>query len=195
GRYAARSLARRRLRRLCAVRGTGAPVSQAQLTPLYDRAACIKPWQRAPRGDEASRPVSEPATAGWQTGRLTGLRISAAQRPSRSPSSVCVCTTPTTGPSSAGLRSAISCVLRRPVGRSNASCFSRSPPAGLGELEESTTARVLEPQPAASAWERCAAVIAANDEYCRGLLVRGLDEPPERIARTHSRRRCRSCAA
>src|SRR5205823_3537201 len=54
---------------------------------------------------------------------------------------------------------------------------------GLGELEESTTARVLsrlyelgirpdwwglEPQPGASAWERCAAVIAANDEYCRG---------------------------
>src|SRR5437588_809637 len=69
---------------------------------------------------------------------------------------------------------------------------------GHGELEESTTARVLsrlyelgirpdwwglEPQPGASAWERCAAVIAANDEYCRGALVCGLDEPPERIAR------------
>ena len=53
----------------------------------------------------------------------------------------------------------------------------------MGELEESTTARVLEPQPGASAWERCAAVIAANDEYCRGVLVCGLDEPPERIAR------------
>ncbi len=70
---------------------------------------------------------------------------------------------------------------------------------GHGELEESTTARVLsrlyelgirpdwwglEPQPGASAWERCAAVIAANDEYCRGVLVCGLDEPRERIARS-----------
>ena len=68
---------------------------------------------------------------------------------------------------------------------------------GHGELEEGTTARVLsrlyelgirpdwwalEPQPGASAWDRCAAVIAANDEYCRGVLVCGLDEPPERIA-------------
>jgi len=54
----------------------------------------------------------------------------------------------------------------------------------LGELEESTAARFLEPQPGASAWERCAAVIAANDEYWRGVLVRGLDEPPERMARS-----------
>ena len=72
----------------------------------------------------------------------------------------------------------------RPCG--NASCCSRSPPAGLGELEESTTARVLDPQPGASAWERCAAVIAANDEYRRGVLVCGLDEPPERIARSRA---------
>ncbi|TLZ17506.1 MAG: DUF2090 domain-containing protein, partial [Gammaproteobacteria bacterium] len=54
----------------------------------------------------------------------------------------------------------------------------------MGELEESTAARFLEPQPGASAWERCAAVIAANDEYWRGVLVRGLDEPPERMARS-----------
>src|SRR5207302_2025144 len=52
------------------------------------------------------------------------------------------------------------------------------------EFEAASLAGRLEPQPGASAWERCAAVIAANDEYCRGVLVCGLDEPPERIARS-----------
>jgi 5-dehydro-2-deoxygluconokinase len=60
-----------------------------------------------------------------------------------------------------------------------------------GELREDTVARVLsrlyalevrpdvwqlEPQPGAAAWERCADAIAANDAYCRGVVV-GLEAP------------------
>jgi 5-dehydro-2-deoxygluconokinase len=66
-----------------------------------------------------------------------------------------------------------------------------------GELREDTVARVLarlyeldirpdwwalEPQPGVDAWERCAGVIAANDAYCRGILV-GLHAPPEPLPR------------
>ena len=42
----------------------------------------------------------------------------------------------------------------------------------------------LEPQPSSSAWERCAQVIAAEDEYCRGILVCGLEAPPDQLARS-----------
>ena len=67
------------------------------------------------------------------------------------------------------------------------------------EVEESTTAQVLsrlyelgirpdwwglEPQPSARSWRRCADVITSNDEYCRGILVCGLDGSPEPIARS-----------
>jgi 5-dehydro-2-deoxygluconokinase len=67
---------------------------------------------------------------------------------------------------------------------------------GDGEVEESTTAEVLsrlyelgvrpdwwglEPQPSARSWRRCADVITSNDEYCRGILVCGLDGSPEQI--------------
>lgn len=40
----------------------------------------------------------------------------------------------------------------------------------------------LQMQPSRGAWERCAEVIAAQDEYCRGVLVCGLDAPPEELA-------------
>jgi 5-dehydro-2-deoxygluconokinase len=68
-----------------------------------------------------------------------------------------------------------------------------------GELEEDTTARVLsrvyeldirpdwwklEPQPSGSAWQRCADVIAAQDPYCRGMVVLGLDAPLEELTRS-----------
>ena len=70
---------------------------------------------------------------------------------------------------------------------------------GEGDFEESTTAQVLsrlydlgirpdwwglEPQASARSWQRCADVITDNDEYCRGILVFGLDGPPEQIARS-----------
>ena len=41
----------------------------------------------------------------------------------------------------------------------------------------------LEPQASTNAWERCADVIARNDEFCRGILV-GLDAPTEQQARS-----------
>ncbi len=44
----------------------------------------------------------------------------------------------------------------------------------------------LELQPSTSAWERCAEVITAEDEYCRGILVCGLDAPPEQLKRSLS---------
>jgi 5-dehydro-2-deoxygluconokinase len=68
-----------------------------------------------------------------------------------------------------------------------------------GELQEDTTARVLsrvyeldirpdwwklEPQPSEGAWQRCADVIAAQDTYCRGMVVLGLDAPLEELARS-----------
>ena len=42
----------------------------------------------------------------------------------------------------------------------------------------------LEPQPSINAWQRCAQVIAGQDEYCRGILVSVIDAPPERLARS-----------
>jgi 5-dehydro-2-deoxygluconokinase len=66
-----------------------------------------------------------------------------------------------------------------------------------GELREDTLTRVLsriyelqiwpdwwelEPQASTAAWQCCAEVIAANDPYCRGILV-ALDAPPEHSAR------------
>ena len=68
-----------------------------------------------------------------------------------------------------------------------------------GELHEDTIARVLsrlyeldirpdwwklEPQPTAAAWQRCAQVIATGDEFCRGILVLGLDAPLPQLARS-----------
>ena len=41
----------------------------------------------------------------------------------------------------------------------------------------------LEPQASTHAWERCAEVIARNDEFCRGIVV-GLDAPMEQLARS-----------
>jgi 5-dehydro-2-deoxygluconokinase len=70
---------------------------------------------------------------------------------------------------------------------------------GDGDLEEGTTPQVLsrlyklgirpdwwglEPEPSASSWQRCADVITDNDEYCRGILVCGLDAPPAQITRS-----------
>ena len=67
-----------------------------------------------------------------------------------------------------------------------------------GETRQDTVARVLsriyeldirpdwwklEPQASTSAWERCAEVIARNDEFCRGIVV-GLDAPLEQLARS-----------
>ena len=67
-----------------------------------------------------------------------------------------------------------------------------------GELREDTVAGVLariyeldirpdwwklEPQASANAWERCAEVIARNDEFCRGIVV-GLDAPMEQLTRS-----------
>ena len=67
-----------------------------------------------------------------------------------------------------------------------------------GETRQDTVARVLsriyeldirpdwwklEPQASAHAWERCAEVIARNDEFCRGIVV-GLDAPMEQLARS-----------
>ncbi len=67
-----------------------------------------------------------------------------------------------------------------------------------GETRQDTVARVLsriyeldirpdwwklEPQASTNAWERCAEVIARNDEFCRGIVV-GLDAPMEQLARS-----------
>jgi 5-dehydro-2-deoxygluconokinase len=67
-----------------------------------------------------------------------------------------------------------------------------------GETRQDTVARVLsriyeleiradwwtlEPQASTDAWERCAEVIARNDEFCRGILV-ALDAPMEQWARS-----------
>jgi 5-dehydro-2-deoxygluconokinase len=70
-----------------------------------------------------------------------------------------------------------------------------------GELREDTVARVLsrlyaldirpdwwllEGRPGVAAWERCAEVIAANDPYCRGILVglhAPIKPPPQLLAR------------
>ncbi len=67
-----------------------------------------------------------------------------------------------------------------------------------GEMRDDTVARVLsriyeldirpdwwqlEPQASPNAWERCAEVIARNDEFCRGIVV-GLDGPKEQLARS-----------
>src|SRR6202035_5426117 len=41
----------------------------------------------------------------------------------------------------------------------------------------------LEPQASTNAWERCAEVIARNDEFCRGIVV-ALDAPMEQLARS-----------
>jgi 5-dehydro-2-deoxygluconokinase len=41
----------------------------------------------------------------------------------------------------------------------------------------------LEPQASASGWERCAEVIARNDEFCRGIVV-ALDAPMEQLTRS-----------
>jgi 5-dehydro-2-deoxygluconokinase len=66
-----------------------------------------------------------------------------------------------------------------------------------GELPEDTVARVLariyelgirpdwwqlEPQASAAAWQGCVEVIAANDQYCRGIVV-GLELPLADTAR------------
>ncbi|MEQ1769640.1 MAG: 5-dehydro-2-deoxygluconokinase [Devosia sp.] len=40
----------------------------------------------------------------------------------------------------------------------------------------------LEAQPSAAAWSRIAEVISANDRYCRGVLVLGLDAPLPQLA-------------
>ena len=40
---------------------------------------------------------------------------------------------------------------------------------------------LLEPQPGMSAWQSCAQVVAANDRYCRGVLV-AIDEPKSAVA-------------
>ncbi len=68
-----------------------------------------------------------------------------------------------------------------------------------GELREDTVARVLariyeldirpdwwilEPQPGPNAWARCAQVLAENDQFCRGILVLGLDAPMEELTRS-----------
>jgi 5-dehydro-2-deoxygluconokinase len=65
-----------------------------------------------------------------------------------------------------------------------------------GEMRQDTVARVLsriyeldirpdwwqlEPQASTNAWERCAAAIARNDEFCRGIVV-GLDAPMGQLA-------------
>jgi 5-dehydro-2-deoxygluconokinase len=70
--------------------------------------------------------------------------------------------------------------------------------AAHGEMRHDTMARVLsriyeldirpdwwrlEPQASPNAWERCAEVIARNDEFCRGIVV-GLDAPMEQLARS-----------
>jgi 5-dehydro-2-deoxygluconokinase len=67
-----------------------------------------------------------------------------------------------------------------------------------GETRQDTVARVLsriyeldirpdwwklEPQASTNAWERCAEVIARNDEFCRGIVV-GLDAPMEQLTRS-----------
>ena len=67
-----------------------------------------------------------------------------------------------------------------------------------GEPRQDTVARVLsriyeldirpdwwklEPQASTNAWERCAEVIARNDEFCRGIVV-ALDAPMEQLARS-----------
>jgi len=67
-----------------------------------------------------------------------------------------------------------------------------------GEMRQDTVARVvsriyeidirpdwwgLEPQASTNAWERCAEVIARNDEFCRGIVV-GLGAPLEQLARS-----------
>ena len=67
-----------------------------------------------------------------------------------------------------------------------------------GEPRQDTVARVLsriyeldirpdwwklEPQASTNAWERCAEVIARNDEFCRGIVV-ALDAPIEQLARS-----------
>jgi 5-dehydro-2-deoxygluconokinase len=67
-----------------------------------------------------------------------------------------------------------------------------------GEMRPDTVARVLsriyeldirpdwwklEPQASPNAWERCAEVIARNDEFCRGIVV-GLDVPIEQLGRS-----------
>jgi 5-dehydro-2-deoxygluconokinase len=67
-----------------------------------------------------------------------------------------------------------------------------------GETRQDTVARVLsriyeldirpdwwqlEPQASPNAWERCAEVIARNDEFCRGIVV-AVDAPMEQLARS-----------
>ena len=68
----------------------------------------------------------------------------------------------------------------------------------FGELREDTLARVLariyelgihpdwwalEPQASTRSWQRCAEVIAKNDEFCRGILL-AVDAPMEEMARS-----------
>jgi 5-dehydro-2-deoxygluconokinase len=68
-----------------------------------------------------------------------------------------------------------------------------------GQLLDDTIARVisrvyelgihpdwwkLEPQPTAAAWDNCAVAIAANDNFCRGIVVLGLDSPMKELARS-----------
>ena len=39
----------------------------------------------------------------------------------------------------------------------------------------------LEPQPSPSAWQRIEAVIAANDPWCRGVVMLGLEAPRHKL--------------
>ena len=119
-------------------------------------------------------------------------------------------TTRTIRPSCARPRSATSRASPRPAARRDASCCSGSSPGRHGELREDTVARgsvaslraryssrlVVARGPAGLAvLGACAEVIAANDEYCRGILV-GLARADRAAAALLARpQRLRSCAA
>ena len=82
--------------------------------------------------------------------------------------------------------------------KSAANCWSKSSAGKHGSVKDDTVSRALaelyalgikpdwwklEPQANAAAWGNIEKVIKANDPYCRGIVLLGLDAPEEDLAR------------